>query len=78
MDQIEETFITLNQVLTIANTGLIALVGFMLREAWKTIHRRMDVIEEQHGHMRERVSSLEAFQQWTGPRRRKTDQRENE
>lgn len=52
--------LTWTALLNFANTGLIIVVGFLLREAWRTIHRRMDEMEERHGDIRERVASLEA------------------
>jgi hypothetical protein len=62
-----------SEVLNIANTALLALVGFLLRDGWKAIHRRMDKIEEEHGDTRERVSSLEAQRGWNHPHRRRSD-----
>lgn len=59
--------LTWTALLNIANTFLVVIVGFLLREAWKTVHARMDQLEEWQGHMRERVASLEA---WNGHRRR--------
>ena len=63
--------LTWTALLNIANTFLVVMVGFLLREAWKTIHARMDQLEDQHGDMRERVASLEAAGSWQ--RRRFTD-----
>lgn len=66
-----------NKLLTIANTGLIALVGFLFREAWITIHKRMDLVEQQQDRMREeyagRFATLEERTGWTHPHRRTGD-----
>lgn len=68
--------LTWTALLNIANTFLVVVVGFLLREAWKTIHARMDQLEEQHSDMRERVASLEAAGGWQ--RRRFTDKGKGE
>lgn len=71
---VETASITWNALLNIANTFLVVVVGFLLRDAWHTIHERMDQLEEAHNNMRERVASLEAS---TGlHRRRYTDKAE--
>jgi len=72
MVQVTPETATWSQILNFANTGLVALVGFLLREAWITIHRRMDEMDRQQGDMRERISSLEAFRGW-GLQRRRSD-----
>ncbi len=63
--------LTWTSVLNVANTALIALVGFLIKEAWTQIHKRIGNVEEQQNDMRERIASLE-----TGisiPRRRRGD-----
>ena len=57
--QSEAAAITWTAFLNIANTVLVALLGFVLREAWMAIHKRMDELEEKHGDMRERVAVVE-------------------
>lgn len=68
--------LTWTALLNFANTFLVIVVGFLLREAWKTVHIRMDQLENQHGDMRERVASLEAAGHWQ--RRRFTDRHKEE
>lgn len=65
--------LTWTAFLNLANTGLVIIVGFLLREAWKTIHARMDGLEQQHGDMRERLASLESSRGWEHPHRRRSD-----
>ncbi len=65
--------LTWTQLLNIANTVLVLVVGFLLREEWKAIHQRIDALSVQQGVMRERLSSLEAFRRWGNPTRRETD-----
>lgn len=71
MQASENTVDLLNKLLTFANTGLVALVGFLLREAWSTIHARMDNIQEQQNNMREeyagRISALETAARVSNP-----------
>lgn len=68
--------VTWTSVLNVANTLLIALVGFLFREAWRQIHNRVDTVEQEQGDMRERVASLEAARGWTHPQRRHGDRRQ--
>ncbi len=65
--------LTWTQVLNVANTGLIALVAFFAKDAWRQLHRRMDMIEGTSSDIRERVASLEAGRGWNHPHRRRTD-----
>jgi hypothetical protein len=62
-------------ILNIANTFLVALLGFLLREAWVAIHKRMDALEEGHGDMRERVAIVETV---SGVHNRRRTDREAE
>lgn len=68
--------LTWAQVLNVANTLLVMLVGFFAKDAWKQLHRRIDSVEVEQGDMRERVASLETARGWTHPQRRRTDRRE--
>lgn len=62
-----------SQLLSIANTVLMLVAGFLARDAWTTIHRRIDALEDHHGDMRERVASLEESRR-SGPHRRRGEQ----
>lgn len=68
-----EAALTWTAFLNLVNTGLVVIVGFLLREAWRTIHARIDEMEDRHGDMRERIASLEAGVGWTHPHRRHSD-----
>lgn len=67
--------LTWTAFLNVLNTALIILAGFLAREAWNNVHRRVGTLEEFRGSARERLASLEAA---TGvhPHRRRTDSEE--
>lgn len=69
--------LTWTAFLNVANTALIILAGFLAREAWTTMHRRLNALEDFRGDARERFASLEAA---TGvhPNRRYTDHNREE
>lgn len=73
IQEVAPTQLTWTALLNIANTFLVVIVGFLLREAWKTVHARMDQLEQWQGDMRERVASLEAQKGWNHPHRRRGD-----
>lgn len=67
-----EAALTWTAILNVANTALVFIVGFLLKEFWRIMHNRIDNIEEQQGNMRERVAALESG---GTPRRRISDRR---
>lgn len=70
--QMAVTSVEWTQVLSFANTLLLGLVSFLVRDAWISIHKRIDSLEKEDGFMRERITALEVLQGFK-PRRRRTD-----
>lgn len=67
-----EDFITFNALLLALNTTLILVCGFLLRDAWNNIHKRIDILVKQDTEKSGRLIALETVV-FDHPRRRKRD-----
>lgn len=72
-----EGVLTWTAFLNVLNTALIILAGFLAREAWYNLHRRVGTLEDFRGDARERLASLESGTAMHTHRRR-TDNSEEE
>lgn len=68
--------VTLVQLLTGANSFLIVLAGYLLGNAWREIHKRVDRLEQSASQFRERTNGRMSAMEtslYGGPRRREND-----
>lgn len=54
---IEQT-VTWGQILSVANTVLVAIVVFLVKDAWSTMHKRVGNLEKEFGSIREDLSFM--------------------